>query len=433
MVDEPATAGAAGSTPPNRRTIPFPLIIGGFILVGVGIAVLVGVQLRAGPTTAGPSGPGRIAAIEPAGTLVTIAPDGTGERLFQLPGGTFSFPTYGPDGAHLAVIANDASGGAVYILNDSGGASPDTLPPPAFKGPDESPIYANWSPDGQRLAVLSGGRDGLAVHSVTVDGSAPPSVVQSGSPLFWDWAGASRLLVHVGGVGATAYVGEVPIGGGAPESQVEQMGRFQAAVVSFDERYRAYAALGEDPAGFVTVEGRSDASSKRVAVAGPTALGWSPTDDTLAFIATSDPYPLPVGHLMATDVAAGDPRTLLDDDVVAFYWAPNGRSIAALVLATPEERAAAGGGAVVHVAFVDVATATTTADRLVRLSPTFVDQVLPYFDQYALSHAMWSPQSDAIVLSITEQAGGEPGISIVPADGSDPRRVADGEIAFWSP
>ena len=59
-------------------------------------------------------------------------------------------------------------------------------------------------------------------------------------------------------------------------------------------------------------------------------------------------------------------------------------------------------------------------------------QILPFFDQYALSHRTWSADSAGISLPRVDDAG-RSRIVVVPADGSEPRGVADGAIGFWSP
>jgi TolB protein len=70
--------------------------------------------------------------------------------------------------------------------------------------------------------------------------------------------------------------------------------------------------------------------------------------------------------------------------------------------------------------------------RVVRLADHFVTQLLPYFDQYALSHRLWSPDGTSILLPLVD-AGGHDLVAVLPADGSDPRPIANGPKAFWSP
>ena len=123
--------------------------------------------------------------------------------------------------------------------------------------------------------------------------------------------------------------------------------------------------------------------------------------------------PCPIGPLRLLDASTGDVRTILDGPVVAFYWAPDGDTIAALQVATPGDdnvaeaagivlaraavtRAPAGRPAAVapglalRLVFVDVASGAIRAQRSVQVGDDFAGQQLPFFDQYALSHRVWS-------------------------------------------
>jgi TolB protein len=71
-------------------------------------------------------------------------------------------------------------------------------------------------------------------------------------------------------------------------------------------------------------------------------------------------------------------------------------------------------------------------DRPIGLSETFIRQLLPFFDQYALSHHLWSPDGSALLLPLVGDDG-QAEITIVPLDGGELRPIADGEIAFWAP
>jgi TolB protein len=70
--------------------------------------------------------------------------------------------------------------------------------------------------------------------------------------------------------------------------------------------------------------------------------------------------------------------------------------------------------------------------RLLNFTPTltFLSQLMPFFDQYALSHRLWSPTSDALVLPLLED--GRSFIYIVPIHGGDRRFLAEGSMASWS-
>ena len=95
-------------------------------------------------------------------------------------------------------------------------------------------------------------------------------------------------------------------------------------------------------------------------------------------------------------------------------------------------RAAETPGIGLHLTFLDADSGQIRSERDLRLSELFAFQVLPYFDQYALSHRFWAPDSSAIVLPLAGDDGLDR-IVVIPADGGDPHEVATGWIGFWSP
>src|SRR6185503_304697 len=78
-------------------------------------------------------------------------------------------------------------------------------------------------------------------------------------------------------------------------------------------------------------------------VFGAAALSFGPTGDEVAFIAptaSGQTVGLPVGPLRLLDAGTGGVRTLLAGSVVAFFWGPDGRTIAALQVPTGDDRVA---------------------------------------------------------------------------------------------
>jgi Tol biopolymer transport system component len=55
---------------------------------------------------------------------------------------------------------------------------------------------------------------------------------------------------------------------------------------------------------------------------------------------------------------------------------------------------------------------------------------LPFFDQYAQSMTLWSPDGEAF--AYPAMTGGIPGIWIQDIDGTDPIRLTDGSWVSWS-
>jgi TolB protein len=389
----------------------------------------------------------RIAVVGPTGALLTVAADGSSPRHYPLSGGAFRFPAWSPDGTRVAAIGLDAAGAGVFVIADTDDPAADLVPTAIYRSADRPPFYLYWSPDGRQLTFLTTEPDGLALRAAPVLGQGAGGIVRRGAPFYWDWSGDARIMIHVGGSAADAFVGEMDLDGTDVVPAGASPGRFQAPVVSTADRYRAYVVTGTDPAGEIVIESGSDAKRQRIPVRGATALGWNHAADELAFIDPDTPAALPVGPLRIVDAATGTVRLGLDGQVIAFFWAPDGRSIAVLSLPGPDDRQVASRAGVVFAAtgptaqantdflrltVVDAATSSVRWQRSVRLSDTFLGQVLPYFDQYALSHRIWSPASDALVLPLVG-ADGVAHITVVPADGADPRVIADGEIGFWSP
>ena len=67
-----------------------------------------------------------------------------------------------------------------------------------------------------------------------------------------------------------------------------------------------------------------------------------------------------------------------------------------------------------------------------RLGSHFISAFLPYFDQYALSHRLWAPDSSSILLPLIDASGREQ-LVVIPSDGTAGRPVAGGVSGFWRP
>jgi len=262
--------------------------------------------------------------------------------------------------------------------------------------------------------------------------------------LYYDWLSPDRLLVHIG-TGTEALIGELGLDGDPVGPPFGPAGAFRPAVVSAGGSV-AYVR-GEGADGEVVVVGRDGTTKQTLPVGGPAAMNFSPNGEVLATIGSlepADPTQIPVGPLRVLDPASGRVRTLLDGAVVSFWWSPDGRTIAALRVQragdrgsqSPEASPAAGASPTppaneIRLLFVDVATGDITAQPIVQPGQVFVDQLLPYFDQYALSHDLWAPDSSSILLPIVDPSG-LPKVASIPRDGSPPVEL-DGVIGFWSP
>jgi TolB protein len=399
-----------------------------------------------------PSSRARLAVVDAKGALVTMDGQGGSVVPYAAPGVAFQFPAWSLDGSRIAAIGQSAGGsGMIDVLTSRSAGPGETDPLIIYQSPDRLPFYLYWRPDGRSLTFLTTEPTGIALRIAPADGSQTDVIVRQGAPLYWDFADHDRLFVHIGTTGGDAFLGDIDVSGTSSEPTALAPGIFRSPAVSKDYRYRAYVVTGNQALGTLVLEARDGSNKHTTPTYGAVAFGFDPSGTSLAFIApkaaTDQPITLPLGSLRILDPGTGAVRTLLDGSEIAFFWAPDGKTIAALqvdvsggggvasanaVLAASESPAAPSPGFGLHLRFVDVASGAVRSERQVQLSDLFVTQLLPYFDQYALSHRIWSPDSAAIALPLVGE-GGVSQIFVIRADGSDFRRVAEGTAAFWSP
>jgi TolB protein len=414
-------------------------------------------QTTAGASLASLAGLPRLAVVGDDARLVTMDAMGGAVMPVGRPGVKFSFPAWSPDGMRIAVIGTTDQDSGIYVFPADSGANAPSDPVVIYHSADSPPFYLYWSPDGRRVGFLTTEPAGLAIRVAPADASTPATVVRTGSPLYWAWSGPDRLLVHSSS-GPDAFFGEIEADGNAPEPTASANGPFRVPAVSADAGFRGYSSLASATPDQVIVESADHSIRHGVGVYGTTALAFGPVGAELAFIAPGAAGPaldLPVGPLRLIEAITGAVRTLLPDGVVAFFWSPDGSTIAALQLVAPGSDQVAGAGGIVlarstsvprrpaslaaappgtalRLAFVTVGTGAVTSQRNVRLSDAFTQQVLPFFDQYALSHRIWSPDGAAVVVPVVSDDGAVH-LTTVRADGTDTRVVTDGAMAFWRP
>lgn len=385
----------------------------------------------------------RIVFVDPAGRLGTVAPDGAVRRLLNSSGVRYQFPAWAPDGNRIAAVGANGNEGGVYVWADEADSERTTL----FASGMRPPIYLYWSPDGRQVSFLANERSSLGLWLADANGAAPARQIASGQPFYWDWSqGGDLLFIHSGGSGPDAQLAFLDPGADRIGNNVARPGLFQAPGISAGGRFLAYSQV-DDGRFLVAVEDRSGGQRITVPHTGIAALGWSPAAPQLAWTSPRSDQLIAAGPLRLLNAETGETKTLVQDTVFAFFWSPDGGSIAYLTLAgdaaDPGAARYDGRAALLQsqqtqhsrlslrLGVVDVTNGQQRQLYTFRPSPVFLSQFLPFFDQYALSHRLWSPASDAIVLPMLED-GGASGIYVIALETGEATRIADGTMAFWS-
>ncbi len=391
----------------------------------------------------------RIAFVNLDGQLEIIAPDGSGRQRLTDDTAAYQFPTWSPDGNQLAAAGSQQKEGFIVLcdLTDGEGKLRHL-----FKSDSRHPFYLYWAPNGRQLTFLATqSAGGLGLYLVPARGGAS-QMLHAGQPLFWKWhPSLDEIVVHTGGGQQNSRLLFLQLQaeqGIRNPRTIPDPGFFQAPGISASGRYLAYASFDEEGASNLAIHSHSGKRLFALPHHGAVAFTWGPAADLLAFISPEEPAHHFFGPLKLIDPATGRVRILTDETVLAFFWSPNGRWIASLtaVHAGPVGRSeivpegyARGYPLPDEISFtlwlnLSLIDVTTGERRLVTpLKPTslFANHLLPFFDQYALSHQFWSPQSDALVMP-TLVSGSEM-VVVVPTNGLPPLPLAQGVMGVWSP
>jgi hypothetical protein len=411
------------------------------------------------PTTAPSDGPaigsaGAVAVLENDLSLSLVQADGRTTVLASAADGTFAFPAWSPDGSRIAAIRYGPADRSILVFDAAAVAAGATTEPTViFRSTTVGPFYLSWLPDGERVSYLATDTTGAlslrvapADGSGSLDGTGEGATIQTGDPFYFDWTGNDGLFAHIG-TGTGAFLGELGLDGVPTGDSLPGPGDFRSAVLSPDRDLVSFVRTDGAGASEVVVSSRDGSTGHAVPVYGIAAMAFEPTGDLVATIGAdapiTSPLAIPVGPLRLIDPADGQVRTLLDGQVVSFWWSPDGRTIAALRVHETDQVASASAGTATGVAasppprtevrleFVDVASGEVTAQMVVTPGTLFINQLLNYFDQYTLSHELWAPDSASILMPVVDPEG-ITRVAVVFRDGAEPVFL-HGQAAFWSP
>lgn len=392
-----------------------------------------------------------IAYVDGEGDLYVMQPNGEGKRQLasgemlqtiafspqQIKSGQdfYSWPVWSPDGRSVACfrVVNGEGGptDGLYIFDAQ---SSQVLH--AYQEPGLRPIYAYWAPNSQNLAVLLGGPGAFSLGLWPVKENQRPKTVAQGAPFYFHWRTDGRaVLAHTGGDTEAPEghsISVIDVESGKRQLVSRAPAAFGPPSWSSDGRWLAYGDHAKEKANLMVAMADGSAPKSFGALSEKIAMEWSPTQPILAVATSSfvgDPL---LEELKLIDVPSGKTRIVVKDNFAAYFWSPDGERIlyAKRKLGTDLWAWAvveAKGGKTYEV--VD----------FVPSRPLLL--VFQYFDQYALSHRLWAPDSKSFVFA------GAAGAEARPVDGlrsptiytveanehAKPKSLTEGSIAFWSP
>jgi len=366
-----------------------------------------------------------------AGDIRSLTEDGSERRAYQ-------WPTWSADGqlAYFCCdlrMANSPTTQA-FISGDgrTGGQE-------VFRGTAESILYAAWSPGcGFRcrdLALLVNNvLDGsLRVDLVRQDGDTyQAKTLALGSPFYFSWRPdgsqiafhRNNRLVDVFDIADEDYV---------PSLSVRSSGTFQALAWSPVDDRVLIGVAESNLTTLATLNGEGRASVVRD-LGGFVSFSWSPNGRLIAYRAIGGRMQ---GEVVVVDSVTGDEvgRTRLPG-TVAFFWSPDSSKLALSILGSLGAPTASLAQdwtiqESLELAWVIYDVQTGVSERLTSFTPTYETQYLiSYFDQFAPSHRLWSPDSRALVYAIEGQDG--PQVQVLDVASRRVTTITKGRFAVWS-
>ena len=358
----------------------------------------------------------------------------------------YTSPTWSARGRRLAFVRFDqlADGsirGAI-LTTDRASRNPQVV----WESGELAPVYLYWSPDSRWISVLSqrSAEGGMELGLVDAAGKLSYKPLDTGLPLYWAWDPGNRfMLAHVGG--GTASGGRLTLLDIRDGTQKRNFNvsptRFQSPQVSPDGQRMLYVDSESGSAQLVLRDIEGPGLDVLKTVSGSAFFSFSRDGRRVAVMESPTPQLSADGTLRVLVTRRSERSVELDDpSVIAFFWAPNSRQIAYLILVSPAELqqllvepvfAADPEQLYVHLQVMDVRSGDSWNVATFPITRGSLS-TLQFFDQYNRSGSIWSPDGNWLVFSAVAR-GGFPGIYLGSASGNlKPRFVTRGDLGAWS-
>lgn len=400
-----------------------------------------------------PNIPGQIAYIGADYNVYLLAPEENSQLALTDDAGIeedvlrfYQLPTWSTDGrlAYFGTAVNRTGEVATEVFVSASGGEGESI----YLGNNEVFNYAFWSPQNcpasetcRDLAVLLGSAEanGLLVELIRAGIEDVSSrVVGTGAPFYYSWSpDGTRILMQRDGTRMDIYdVSEASIS----DMLSQTPGSFFAPAWSpVDDRLLIGVRAEDGESTDLVIVANGDTQTLVEGLSGIAYFIWSPDGNRIAYMDVQNRNRL--GTLVVLDAVTGETvAQSTSNNVLAFFWSPNSGQIAYVTAATSSPGsfsakvqsapALQSGGLAWSVLDVD--------NGAVRSYGSFVPTeqmayLLTYFDQFAQSHRVWSPDSRHLVYSeVTAES--EAMISLIDTtqEVSVPLFIAEGVVGVWS-
>jgi TolB protein len=372
----------------------------------------------------------------------------------------YQWATWSPDGrlAYFCCDLEYAQSAETMALISADGQQDGKI---VFEGFGESVIYAAWSPgncDGditcRDLALLINDvfAGTLSVELIRdyLNQNAQSSLVGTGSPFYYTWNPAGdALLMHRNNRSIDTY----ELADNSFTNVEPSSGAFQTPAWSpVDDRLLLSIPSrieGEEGSALVIRHPDGRIQPLLSGIRGLSSFLWSPDGRYVAYRIINERL---FGSVFVIDAQTGETISRsTSNGVIAFFWSPDSHKLAYVTLATPNGTFSAQAPTTqisqryniaqptrpeIEMAWSTLNIPEQTNTRHTNFIPT--DEMLYlllYFDQFAPSHRIWSPDSTHITYAeLTDIDNAQSSISILNTLQNDsiPLTIANGVFSVWS-
>ena len=366
------------------------------------------------------------------GNLFTIRPDGS-ERAALTNDATshhqYLQPTWSPSGNKIAWAEIDNRTGTLTSALTV--TQFDGLARTRFQTP-YAPFYMQWSPDETHVAYLSNWLNlnqstatiALRLVDLNAQDDGPGQRIRTlveGQPLYLAWSPAGdRLLIHIDNDRLEYW--DVA-GDGEPLTQT--FANFPTPQWSADGTQLLYARGETGAQQLILADTDGNLTQEITDFEQQISFNLSPTSDRVAYaVSPANVGTAAFGSLYIVELASNRTRELATEPVMAFFWSPDGTKLAYLVVDNQNE--------VPRLRWHVWDGTTKKAFAAFVPSRAFLQAYIAFFDQYARSMTLWSPDSNAFAYAAVDETAGNH-IWVQQLDRDEPERVSRGVFVAWSP